>query len=62
MLVAVAGLAIMYSTLCFLAAIRTLKDRGVAQLLRLTISFPLIHFGYGIGFLKGIILRGRMHS
>ncbi|MGQ0541514.1 MAG: glycosyltransferase family 2 protein [Blastocatellia bacterium] len=53
------GLAILITTYllaCILAAFRSIKEIGLAGVPLLFISFPILHFSYGTGFLYGLFV------
>ncbi len=55
---ALLGSILAYASCCFLSAAGLVGHDGLKQLLRLTVAFPLIHIGYAIGFITGIIWPG----
>jgi len=52
---ALLGLTLVYAACSFVAAVKTALGAGLKQTLRLMLAFPMLHAGYGIGFIKELI-------
>jgi len=55
MLMLAAALALVYVALVFAVSVRITAQSGRRLLPRLLIVFPILHFGYGVGFLLGLV-------
>jgi len=55
LLIVLIGLIIAYTLCSSLSAAKLAWHEGLGKILRVMISFPLIHIGYGIGFLLGSV-------